>query len=460
MDDQPKQAPEALRPIYETAQLNQTLVLFDGIAKVEAGPSSEHIPLRVEFAWLPSPCVTVVIQGWEISSDAQSLLEGASELLTEVNLTCETDPTTQIAGFVRRIKHSSTNGFHCEIIINDFHQWDANVSLRHATFHVANFPDFHGRPISSDRSSWLGRSEFSADGWEITFDCLPRTELLKSSKDSGGYCITHVGEVTHQSGQFSAADLERLFSSLRLFLSFCCGRWCGPLLWSGAGNFDLPPDQSWTCWLPTKTSPARSVQSWANKYVIKEAFDAFETFHMVYHDDDIGAAIRTASYWYVEANASGVTENAIVLSNIALECLADTLLTDSRRLLSPEGLSKLETHDRLRLVLATHDLETAVPDELSALQRVANARNWDGPEALATIRHWEIHPTRKNRQKIADFGVTREVKHEVRTLGLLYLELLLLRVIGYDGRYLNRTRKGIYTSQVEKMPWSGKDEKS
>ena len=71
----------------------------------------------------------------------------------------------------------------------------------------------------------------------------------------------------------------------------------------------------------------------------------------------------------------------------------------------------------------------------------------DGPHAFTEFRHGIVHPNLLKRVLNAESGAT----YEVCCLGRWYLELVLLALCGYQGKYVNRLL--IPRQSPEFVPW-------
>jgi hypothetical protein len=95
---------------------------------------------------------------------------------------------------------------------------------------------------------------------------------------------------------------------------------------------------------------------------------------------------------------------------------------------------------------------------LSILKAQSEQENWaDCPAALTAIRNAIIHPTAKNRKKIAK--QPPEAIYETWLLGLWALELCMLRLFNYNGKYCNRITAKC-ESDREQVPWAAQPKSS
>jgi hypothetical protein len=88
-----------------------------------------------------------------------------------------------------------------------------------------------------------------------------------------------------------------------------------------------------------------------------------------------------------------------------------------------------------------------VPEGLRQLESYARAKNLDGPEIFTFIRNRLVHPPKPS-------TVQEKVPYyEAYCLAKWYLELAVLSVCEFRGKYSNRTRSSRWVGQVENVPW-------
>lgn len=171
-------------------------------------------------------------------------------------------------------------------------------------------------------------------------------------------------------------------------------------------------------------------------------------------DLDYRPVIRSAISWYGAANCQqGGLEGSIILAQSVLELLSWVLLVEDLGLHSNSAFEKLSADARIRHLLTHCGIPLSVTPEVTSLASLASARSWDGPHALVKLRNWLVHPERKNRNEID--ALDEEVWFDAWKLSLWYIELVLLHLFGYRGKYGNRLKHDRYVSEVEPVPWVG-----
>ena len=319
-------------------------------------------------------------------------------------------------------------------------------------FHVPNFVDYHGATVRDAQATafWHGRLALESAMWRWTLDRTQRgNALLGFLGDAGGYAITHVGHLERRDGQpFAWADAEQALVQIGYFLSFLRGQWCRPALPVGFAN-DVPIQQQWGA---PHLSAWRYRPSWfPHRAVLDTAAlnTAFGTFMDRFDDAVWGEPLVSALHWYVEANLNaGGIEGALILAATALELLAWAYLVQAHVVLAGPAFNATSAADALRLLLQHTGIPTAIPPALGALHAVAVAWNAvDGPDLFIKLRNRIVHPPTRSSQ-LSIIAIPRDERQQAHDLGLWYLELVLLRVMNYDGPYFNRLERA-----VQPVPW-------
>jgi len=441
--------PRALTPIYKTPEINQVIKLHEGL--IEVTDDHNYTVLgngKIEYQWLPEPRVWLQCQ-YETKKPiekpkVQIALSPAGKRF-DVTMTYMQPVLTGSKLFCTfaGLPHGLTNG--------------VSENLQSLIFHLPNFSYFYGSLIqgSDEKPPWNGRAFLSVHEWNITIDSIDdydpddQTELRNSS----GSAITHVGMVERQDNSaFSVSDVEQLLSTLHLYLSFYRGTWVGPILPVG---FDQHREKVFQHWGQPKINKFERVQTWANYRSAESLELPFPGFYAKYRSSLWSNPIRQSIAWYVECNrrASGL-EASIILIQTALELLGWAILVEDSKTISPKGFDDLPAADKIRLVLANCEIPRDIPPNLSALKQAAGRFNWsDGPECLVGMRNALVHPQLKNRKKVEKMPPL--TIFEVWSMGMRYLDLILLRLFGYSGMCLNRLKREImYDEALERVPWA------
>jgi hypothetical protein len=142
-----------------------------------------------------------------------------------------------------------------------------------------------------------------------------------------------------------------------------------------------------------------------------------------------------------------------MLLQAAFELFAWTLLVEDKSSISRKSFESLPAAMKLRSLLSTCGIPHDVPSSLTSLLPLNQHFGWaDGPGALVGLRNMMVHPTKSNNQKFAK--ASAHALFEASSLSFWYLELLLLWLFGFRGKYSNRLiMSGWKGDDVEVVPW-------
>lgn len=447
--------PPALRPIYATPEPNQSIALYTGPLQITQEINQHIVEMyghgSIEFAWFPQPCIKFEflnneLAGWiDITVDC---------FLTFLEL--KTSVRVNVSRF-----NQNTENLISGTIIEPLNQ-GSGEDLVYVLFHVANFHNFIGSSntiLIQDSRRQLSRNRitFEVESWRLTLDQLETTksnvDLLNST---GGFAVTHVGKLEKSDGEmFSGGEARAFLDGFADFLSFARGFRVPLVLLSG---FDALENQTWKYWDSSIGHSWRGVRSWFPTQDAGRLADVFPGFLRWWQDWEKSEKI--ALYWYLEANASLVVEQQIILVQVALELIA-----------YKQGHTQGPAHQKLKGLLAEFGISLNVPPDktcdslptfadafkspLSLLEHLQRFKQTfketeqDGAYVFTRIRNDIVHARKEH--DLENFSL---VKHEACDLGLWYLELVLLRIFDYQGIYASRLQRIRYNGETELVPWA------
>jgi hypothetical protein len=313
-------------------------------------------------------------------------------------------------------------------------------------FGVPNFPDVLGPTVRwRDQTGW--RQNLVAADHAVTLDARPDYASIQTElRSNGGYAITHAGLLTFKRGK-SIRSVRRYLEALQYFLTFAAGRWTGPVL--AVGMRDGRP--KWSLWQLPQLDPWGSPWTWLD-FHDRDALPAlYPVFMRNWRRHQWRKTIRIAIASWVVANRPDPVQGAIVFAQLVLELLARTELVD-RNLLSRRAARDMPADQLIRNLLGELGIPVRIPRELKSL------RGWsakakpplDGPRALTRLRNLVVHGHRQSRE--STFGVWIDAWR----MASQYVELCILSMLEYDGRYSNRLISNRWVGQSERVPWAPK----
>ena len=436
-----RELPPAVRPVYRMSQANKAVRLYKGEIELTA-PDGRQFAFYgdAHLQWLPSPAFQV-----SCSSDNLELYTLALTA-SEVSL-CLAGIGMKGKAFCCKCTAQLGRAVH---LLLSFRPEPLVIGgpCQDLVFHVANLRDYLGKPVRyGNRRSAAGRLEFQFCGWQITLDkAWFGHRILEGLDCSGGYGLTHVGRLQRVDRTLFPADEGfDVLEALVRFLSFCHGRAAGiPLSVSKAPGGALNAAK----WFIHNIAPWRTTASWSDDRTLTTIEPLFQRFWSLWQDPFWHDMLQAVIFWYVNANQSPVAiEEAIVMSQVALERLAWASMVEKDNVLSPDGFKRLTFADTLKLFLDRLGIPIAVPTHLSNLIAYGKANNLDGiPEIIVGVRNDIVHPTKR--------GLPGEVAWEVWLASLWCLELAVLALLGYQGQYCSRVAMPF--RGPEPVPWQSR----
>lgn len=412
--------------------------LYEGAFVLTLDGAEHSLTGVISQEWLPEPRVR--FQG-TVSSMVISL--GSGEGTITVGSHLKAAPV-----FVTRADNNIGQGSRISGFLNKHAHWNEPPTgeIPNLNFALTNFHSYIGSPVSRGSGFSRARLSFSAQGWTITIDEVQNwRELKKELQELGGFAISHGGLVDKESGAIAIKDVSEIQSILGFFFSFMRGFWCGPVFPSTYGS-----DGYVLLTGGLLNSRWRNFRSWFPERPGIELDSSFGRFLDLWNDEKWNEPLRHAIWWYVEANDAQSQESSIVMSQAALELLGWVILVETRQVLSADGFERLPAADKIRLLLTQFNIPVSIAGIPELESFAATFDQPDGPGIYTFIRNSLVHPSQKKREYMAQ--AKREAKWAARHLGLQYIELVILGLLGYRGDYRDRT--DLERMAYKKVPWA------
>lgn len=310
-----------------------------------------------------------------------------------------------------------------------------SVNCDSIIFYISNFIKYFDNRI------------FAAENdWTLTIDAIEvpgrsdNSDPIEQVENAGGFIMTHTGILKHtDKSDFALADGIDCLQAMYFLTSFMRGAWCGPIL---ARGINKDNEIVWQDGVDPRLTP------WAFTHVCLDPSSSdsieklFRNFMMKWREE--GDAIKSLVQWYVEASLNaGGTEGSIVLVHTALELLAN--LTNYSK----------PAYKKIRSLVKEISIDADLNDKQENLKQIYNSNKyplksdkWDGPKIFSELRNAIVHDKEERDHRPSLNMVPREAREEALELGLWYLELCILKRLGYTGQYLNR-----FDLKHEKVPW-------
>lgn len=309
---------------------------------------------------------------------------------------------------------------------------------------------FDFRDFRNGKKSKLPPLVLQHRGLEMSISEVPFiADSIQATLEDGIPRLTHEVRVSSDA-PISNEQVSKSLGDLHDFFSFVAGKRCFAVCpWgkkSGGG-------QRWQAY----SSPfyeRGSAGNWFGGGSEDQLAELFSGFMSMRESKLWSRPLHEAIYWFLNANNStrGV-DAGIILAQSALELLAYNYVVNDRGLMTSQGFKDISrASDKLRLLLRSLLIDTAIPSNQTEMNRVVadrnNNANWiDLPHAITEVRNSLVHPESKNRSQFS------AVYREAWMCSLWLLELSILRIVGYDGMYSSRVGPGPYKT-YGKVPWA------
>jgi len=327
-------------------------------------------------------------------------------------------------------------------------QSSADTTCRSVTFLLPNFSAFIGAKVRTGASAWsAARVNLTVDDWLITIDRVAKD--IQGAASRGDHLITHVGEIRSSHGNnFTLDDISNLLDQLHWYFTFCRAARTGPILPVG---LDASGNIRWRLWEHQIIYRSDAGSNWLIGDDVASVAGPFSGFHKRMSDVVWSQAVRHAIHWHSACSRQPIDpEGSLILLQAALETLAWTYLVSEQKILGTSGFSKLPAADIFRVLLSKLEIPFGLDARFPDLHKLARSESWiDGADSLVGIRNALVHT---DQNKISLFGRASQAGHAIWNayqLGMEYLELVLLRLFGFDGKYKRRP-----DFSAECVPWA------
>lgn len=230
-------------------------------------------------------------------------------------------------------------------------------------------------------------------------------------------------------------------------MSFLNGRRCTPLIFSGIHDQEI----FWIDYSVYPTSIFENVLSWPQKTSTIGLSELWDTFSRLWMKENKREVLVLAIHWYIEANSnSGYLEGAVVMTQTALELLYNWAIIEKGKILRGKDGESLSASNKIRLLLSHINATGCFPHSLSRMKSYLKSNKkdlHDEIDVFVQIRNAIIHSQEDKRNKLASIPI--DVKHEALEFGLWCLEMSLLTILNFKGKYCNRCSGAL---------WFGADE--
>ncbi|MET6996853.1 hypothetical protein [Chitinophaga defluvii] len=325
---------------------------------------------------------------------------------------------------------------------------DSSIPVNDIYFPVINLREYHGTSIRevNQNGAYKGRLSFEDHEFIVSLDKPPSSQKITASLiANGGFIDTYMGRISKKKGAMTSDSVSTVFKCLNRLLFFLNGFRSGTPFLLGVHNEKV-------VWREYKSITADSYQfvpSWSNVLFLGNLSTIWSKMRELWNNADSRDVLNTSIYWYnqVNYNSAGL-EGSIILAQTALELLYNWVIVEKRKMVIGSDALNLNASNKIRLLLSIMNISPELPMQFKELKKLSVI---DAPEAFVFIRNALVHGNEEKRKKLLEISVNALL--EASHLATWYIELSILNILGYSGKYNNRASGFLSHTQGQLVPW-------
>lgn len=408
--------------------------VYEGPAEVISGTERYQVQVSTKAVFSPSPKLIATVSG----QHGPGRIIRVADSEADPPVTLHVAATSETYGLSENSIHHRIGRkpeYRAEFQLIDQHYKESKVKLTAVVFCLANFPQFWWKTgISHGR---MGPIVTTFGEWQLRIEGTDADDKIRSQSERGrSYLITHVCELRRVDGQpFKPTEWATVFEFLYTILGFLSGKRTGPLLAEGRDPDDL---LVWRDQLVPRLGHDRHHSHWFPRPYPTDIGRMLSNAWTRWQDPDAREPLQRSVEWYWEAVDREITiETRLILSQVCLELLSWVIMVEEVERVSAGGFKSLPASDRISLLANQLCASQSIPAHFAALSKAASALNWTSvPQSLAEVRNKIIHPEKKGRSVVTELDW--EVKYQATEWALWLVELAILWLLEYQGRYDSR----------------------
>lgn len=444
--------PEHIGSKINMTEPNEEIQICEGILTLKNEEGEKQFKGKVIYKWFPN-------NGGEFSGLLLSLDNKSFNNLDKNNyyLIYENEILGEV--FITEVRNYSTSIKQETEIIGVFTRelflGDKTINVNQVYFSIPNFKNLLGSVTKfyNGRGGTMSRLSLENENYNIEIDkSLDYNNELRELKNKGGFLILYSGLIKSKKGVLSRIEIKSIFTCLDFFLTFLMGRKTSTIFHSGY----FEKERIWTDYSNKTNLIYKEPKSWTLRNSIEGIDGLFNEFSVLWNNENDRDFLKTVIHWYVEANNnSGYVEGSIIMAQTALELIYNWLLIEKRKLIKGNDAVNISASNKIRLLLSHIKIDNGVPNSLTELTILIkeNKEDLDAPEVIVQIRNAIIHSQLEKRKKL--LAITFEAKAEALKLYIWYIELSILYILNYKGKYTNRCSNESFPKDRETdVPWN------
>ncbi|WP_276374316.1 hypothetical protein [Chryseolinea sp. H1M3-3] len=431
-------------------QPNEQIAIHTGPFELSQNNKTVGLEGTISFGWFPH--IGVKLSGKVISGNPLMWDDRAAKVQLVVN--------SLIVGnaYLTHISH----GDEIELegnLIDSVVLGDKSITVSKIHFGILNLRYFYGEPVKRVNGTKVqtsrSRLTFENGNFVINLDKIEEFDSKhRTLTIAGGYLILYGGTIESKKGTIAFSDLHELLISFSHFLTFLNGRRCCPVILKGMHNDEV----IWTDYSGYICEQFKSVPTWPCHMRVEGLGELWSKWSEIAKDELDFDFLKTAVHWYAEANSNAaLVEGSLILAQTALELIYNWLVVEQKGILMGPDATNISAANKIRVLLNQLDANFEIPSSLQHLTAYKNSVTeiLDGPECFVRIRNAIVHANEDKRKTLAK--IPNMARYEALQLGIWYIELSMLKILGFEGSYSNRCKGGGWAGEHEEpVPWRAK----
>lgn len=303
--------------------------------------------------------------------------------------------------------------------------------------------------IKKERKTYLGKAQLKYQDWIIElYKIEDYKEVEDKLKKFSGFAVTHKGVIRKQGKRFEIIDFEDILSKLLDFMNFIHGRRVGISLVEGYlkeqkvyKRFD---NKAITAWYNTNNWYPKSHEDY---------LDLFGSFIRLFKNDLWNERKNFIVGTYLDCYSKQTVEVKIIMIQTFLELISHLCLVTGgrksnrqyKKSSSTKNIEELFEELEINLEEANNYLSKNIPKD--------NNNFNNSIEFIVEMRNQVIHPRKSSLYKIKNLKTAYY-------LGKWLIDMVMLKLLDYNGRYKNSLSDSKWTGDVENggsnywVPWN------
>lgn len=440
MSQTPDKPARRIEPVYGPPMEGGEILLYAGELEVRSNQQIETVEGQVELRLFPTSDLKAHIAG--SGADLFRLTIASSDAQV-AGLPADADLEPQKASQLPRRRVEDTQWAESFIDAQGLTGGDLG-SVDRLLIHYTGALDPLFRHLTDVQDGGAqGQVRFELPGWTLDLASIPAKD-----RPEGGFAGAI--EATPTNGLLNTAQVDRLGYRLFALLSLIATREVaiGPVC-----GLESSGRVVWVRWDAPRMRLGRGI-GWCPRALIPVALPALARGYASLCDDRaLEYVFERAVEALLFADSGEVLDVRIPIACIGIELLAWAALPRWAGV-EEEKVDDLKAGPATRLLLEWADIPTEIPSSFPALESRREAlrqRGWGGPEVLFNVRNRLVHPP-KSRDDPEWPG--HEVMIEAWQLATWYLQLVILRLLDYQGDYRTALVLGGSEMRSEPVPWA------